>query len=155
MYFVQYQDIPWLYFRWEKRASPGQSGVPVGIYQGKYEWAGRPGVGDCSLRLLQVIWTIWILIYFRSIIPCFIIQCPGNKKMANNSFTGTGKIIKLLFYFVKSIQNHSDSHFENISDPDWVAKHLWQLVEECKDLWQYLTYYLGYFLVYRTPCHPP
>ena len=24
------------------------------IFRGKYEWAGRPGVGDCSLRVLQV-----------------------------------------------------------------------------------------------------
>jgi hypothetical protein len=25
----------------------------VGIYQGKYEWAGNPDVGDCSLRVMN------------------------------------------------------------------------------------------------------
>ena len=31
--------------RWEK------DGVPVGIYEGKYEWVGRPEEGECSLRV--------------------------------------------------------------------------------------------------------
>jgi len=26
---------------------------PVGIYLGKYEWAGNPDVGDCSLRVMN------------------------------------------------------------------------------------------------------
>jgi len=39
--------------RWERRTKAGEAGMPVGIYRGKYEWAGRPGVGDCSLRILQ------------------------------------------------------------------------------------------------------
>lgn len=33
--------------RWEK------DGSPVGIFPGKYEWAGEPSVGDCSLRVLD------------------------------------------------------------------------------------------------------
>ena len=32
--------------RWEK------DGTPVGIFPGKYEWAGDTGAGDCSLRIL-------------------------------------------------------------------------------------------------------
>jgi hypothetical protein len=31
--------------RWEK------DGVPVGLYEGKYEWVGRPEEGECSLRV--------------------------------------------------------------------------------------------------------
>ena len=38
--------------RWEKKKDNGVS-VPVGIYAGKYEWAGRTEVGDCSLRILE------------------------------------------------------------------------------------------------------
>ena len=38
--------------RWEKKKENGVS-VPVGIYAGKYEWAGRTEVGDCSLRILE------------------------------------------------------------------------------------------------------
>ncbi|ODM98937.1 Kin of IRRE-like protein 3 [Orchesella cincta] len=30
-----------------------KDGKPVGIYLGKYEWAGNPDVGDCSLRILN------------------------------------------------------------------------------------------------------
>jgi hypothetical protein len=33
--------------RWER------NGLPVGLYQGKYEWAGNPAQGDCSLRLRE------------------------------------------------------------------------------------------------------
>ena len=33
--------------RWEK------DGDPVGMYPTKYEWAGRPEDGDCSLRILD------------------------------------------------------------------------------------------------------
>ena len=33
--------------RWEK------DGQPVGIYPGKYVWAGRPETGDCSLRVFN------------------------------------------------------------------------------------------------------
>ncbi len=33
--------------RWEK------DGNPVGIYPNKYEWAGSPEKGDCSLRILD------------------------------------------------------------------------------------------------------
>lgn len=38
--------------RWEKKKGSGIS-VPVGIYAGKYEWAGRTEVGDCSLRIME------------------------------------------------------------------------------------------------------
>lgn len=38
--------------RWEKKNENGGS-VPVGIYPGKYEWAGRTEVGDCSLRIME------------------------------------------------------------------------------------------------------
>jgi len=38
--------------RWEKKKENGVS-VPVGIYAGKYEWAGRTEVGDCSLRIME------------------------------------------------------------------------------------------------------
>jgi len=38
--------------RWEKKSEAGGS-VPVGIYAGKYEWAGRTEVGDCSLRIME------------------------------------------------------------------------------------------------------
>ena len=31
--------------RWEK------DGVPVGLYEGKYEWVGQPEEGECSLRV--------------------------------------------------------------------------------------------------------
>jgi hypothetical protein len=31
--------------RWEK------DGVPVGLYEGKYEWVGKPEEGECSLRV--------------------------------------------------------------------------------------------------------
>ena len=31
--------------RWEK------DGEPVGLYEGKYEWVGRPEEGECSLRV--------------------------------------------------------------------------------------------------------
>ena len=27
---------------------------PIGLYNGKYEWASRPGSGDCSLKLMEV-----------------------------------------------------------------------------------------------------
>jgi hypothetical protein len=27
---------------------------PIGLYSGKYEWAARPGSGDCSLNLIEV-----------------------------------------------------------------------------------------------------
>ncbi|CAB4060313.1 unnamed protein product [Lepeophtheirus salmonis] len=33
--------------RWEKDSSP------IGIFPTKYEWAGAPGTGDCSLRVLN------------------------------------------------------------------------------------------------------
>ena len=33
--------------RWEK------NGIPIGIYPGKYEWAGRPETGDCSIRIID------------------------------------------------------------------------------------------------------
>ena len=33
--------------RWEK------DGDPVGMYPTKYEWAGRPEDGDCSIRILD------------------------------------------------------------------------------------------------------
>lgn len=32
--------------RWEK------DGAPVGLHDSKYEWAGNPDTGDCSLRVL-------------------------------------------------------------------------------------------------------
>ena len=38
--------------RWEKRLE-NKAPVPVGIYAGKYEWAGRTELGDCSLRILE------------------------------------------------------------------------------------------------------
>ena len=38
--------------RWEKRTLGGLS-VPVGIYPGKYEWAGDTEEGDCSLRIRE------------------------------------------------------------------------------------------------------
>ena len=38
--------------RWEKKIG-SRAPVPVGIYAGKYEWAGRTELGDCSLRILQ------------------------------------------------------------------------------------------------------
>jgi len=34
--------------RWQK------DGKPIGLYNGKYEWASRPGSGDCSLKLMEV-----------------------------------------------------------------------------------------------------
>ena len=27
---------------------------PIGLYNGKYEWAARPGTGDCSLNLMAI-----------------------------------------------------------------------------------------------------
>ena len=33
--------------RWEK------DGAPVGIYPSKYEWAGNPESGDCSLKIFD------------------------------------------------------------------------------------------------------
>ena len=33
--------------RWER------NGLPVGLYPGKYEWAGSPVQGDCSLRVRE------------------------------------------------------------------------------------------------------
>ena len=27
---------------------------PIGLYSGKYEWAARPGTGDCSLNILAI-----------------------------------------------------------------------------------------------------
>jgi hypothetical protein len=33
--------------RWEK------DGTPVGIFPAKYEWAGNPDNGDCSLKILD------------------------------------------------------------------------------------------------------
>ena len=33
--------------RWER------NGLPVGSYPGKYEWAGSPAQGDCSLRVRE------------------------------------------------------------------------------------------------------
>ncbi len=33
--------------RWER------NGLPVGLYAGKYEWAGSPAQGDCSLRVRE------------------------------------------------------------------------------------------------------
>ena len=33
--------------RWER------NGLPVGLYPGKYEWAGSPIQGDCSLRVRE------------------------------------------------------------------------------------------------------
>ncbi len=35
------------YCRWER------NGLPVGLYPGKYEWAGSPAQGDCSLRVRE------------------------------------------------------------------------------------------------------
>lgn len=34
--------------RWQK------DGKPIGLYNGKYEWASRPGSGDCSLNIMAV-----------------------------------------------------------------------------------------------------
>ena len=39
--------------RWEKRLE-NKAPVPVGIYAGKYEWAGRTDMGDCSLKIIDV-----------------------------------------------------------------------------------------------------
>lgn len=27
---------------------------PIGLYPGKYQWSGKPSLGDCSLEVLQV-----------------------------------------------------------------------------------------------------
>ena len=33
--------------RWEK------DGAPMGIFPGKYDWAGNPDTGDCSLKVMN------------------------------------------------------------------------------------------------------
>ena len=40
------------------------------VFRGKYEWAGRPGVGDCSLRVLQVT-ELHLDLYFNNLICHF------------------------------------------------------------------------------------
>ena len=27
---------------------------PIGLYPGKYQWSGKPNLGDCSLEVLEV-----------------------------------------------------------------------------------------------------